>query len=158
MALRELRITGDPILRKRSREITTIDDRIKELSEDMLEMVKEHDGAGIAAVQVGILRRIIVAIIGGEPRVMLNPEILETKGVQKGFEGCLSVPGKSGEVIRPKGLVVRYKTLEGETEELYLEDFEARTISHEVDHLNGVLYTDKLEGPLYSMDRKKGKK
>lgn len=158
MALRELRITGDPILRKRSREITTIDDRIKELSEDMLEMVKEHDGAGLAAVQVGILRRIIVAIISGEPRVMLNPEILETKGVQKGFEGCLSVPGKSGEVIRPKGLVVRYKTLEGETEELYLEDFEARTISHEVDHLNGVLYTDKLEGPLYSMDRKKGKK
>ncbi len=158
MALRELRITGDPILRKRSREITAIDDRIKELSEDMLEMVKEHDGAGLAAVQVGILRRIIVAIIGGEPRVMLNPEILETKGVQKGFEGCLSVPGKSGEVIRPKGLVVRYKTLEGETEELYLEDFEARTISHEVDHLNGVLYTDKLEGPLYSMDRKKGKK
>ena len=153
MALRKLRISGDPILRKHSREVTVIDDRMKELARDMEETLVKEEGIGIAAVQVGVLRRMIVVIIDDKPTVMINPEIIEAEGEIKDYEGCLSVPGKTGEVIRPEKIKVEYKNLEGIKEISEVEGYCARAVSHEVDHLDGILYIDKLEGPLYNSKR-----
>ncbi len=149
MALRNIVEEGDDILRKRAREVTEIDDRIKILVEDMAETMITSHGVGIAAPQVGILKRIFLAVPDSEvdetPMVFINPEILQQEGSQLGEEGCLSVPGFVGTVERP--LSVRLKALDIDgNEKIYdFQDFAAVVICHEYDHLNGILYTDKAK-------------
>ena len=144
MALRNLRLEGDEILRKQSREIKNINERIKILADDMIETMKENDGIGLAAPQVGILKRIIVVDIGQGPLVMVNPDILEKDGEQIITEGCLSVPNKNGNVKRPEKLKVAYTDLEGDKHTIKTEGLLSVVISHEVDHLNGLLFIDKV--------------
>ena len=145
MALREVRVVPDPVLRKRSREITEITSRIKTLAVDMVDTMRKEDGVGLAAPQIGILKRIVVIEIEDKLYQMINPKILEFSGEEIDFEGCLSVPNRQGRVKRPTWLKVRYTNLDGETTELEAEDFLARAVCHELDHLEGVLYIDKLE-------------
>ena len=144
MALRNIRTQGDPILRKQSREITNIDLRIKELARDMLDTMYHAEGVGLAGSQVGILRRIIVIDIGEGPIVMINPEIVETSGSQIGPEGCLSVPDVTEEVERPNEIKVSYLDLEGKKQELVGQELLARAVCHEVEHLDGILFIDKV--------------
>ena len=145
MALREVRVVPDTVLRKRSREITEITSRIKTLAVDMVDTMRKEDGVGLAAPQIGILKRIVVIEIEDKLYQMINPKILEFSGEEIDFEGCLSVPNRQGRVKRPTWLKVRYTNLDGETTELEAEDFLARAVCHELDHLEGVLYIDKLE-------------
>lgn len=151
MAIRNIRTEGDEVLRRKSREVKEMTPRIAELIEDMVDTMNEADGVGLAAPQVGILKRIVVIDVGDGAMVFINPEILESSGEQTGDEGCLSVPGKCGTVTRPN--YVRVKALdenmvpfEMEGEELF-----ARAVCHECDHLEGILYTDKVEGSLRSV-------
>lgn len=148
MALRNIRVEGDPILRKVCKVIPEVNDRIKELAEDMLETMYEANGVGLAGPQVGILKRIVVIDIGEGPVVMINPEIIETSGSQTGYEGCLSIPGKSGIVTRPN--YVKAKAYDLDMNEIIVEGEElmARAICHEVAHLDGDLYIDHVEGSL----------
>lgn len=149
MALRNIREIGDEILLKKCKEVTQMTDRTRELIADMFDTMYEADGVGLAAPQVGILKRIFVVDTTGEdPHVFINPEILETSGEQCGTEGCLSVPGKRGMVTRPN--YVKVKALDENLKEFVLEGEEllARAILHENDHLNGILYTTKVEGEL----------
>ena len=148
MALRNVVVQGDEILRKRSREITEITPRIRETLEDMVETMKNSRGVGIAGPQVGVMRRMFVAIPYPDENpddiyYMINPEILEQEGEQEGEEGCLSVPGKQGIVIRPQKIKIRAMDLDGKMQEYEFEDFAARVMCHEYDHLEGILYTDK---------------
>lgn len=143
MALRKVVVEGDPILRKHCREVTEITDRIKLTLEDMLETMRSEMGVGIAAPQVGIMRRMFIAEPApGELYYMINPEILEKEGSQVGYEGCLSVPGLIGKVDRPQKIKIKAQNLEGECKEYEFEDFHARVMCHEYDHLEGILYTD----------------
>lgn len=149
MALREVRIDGDAILRKKSRKVEKFDDRIKMISEDLIETMEENKGAGLAAVQVGILRRMASVYIDGEPVVVINPEILEKEGSITKLEGCLSVPGLCGRVERAEKVQLKYMDIEGIENIVDLIDFEARAILHEIDHMDGILYTDLVIGDLY---------
>ena len=144
MALREIRTDEDPILRKQSRKVTEINDRIKILLEDMKETMIDANGVGLAAPQIGVLRRVITIDVGEGVMKIINPEILEVRGTIIDIEGCLSIPGKSGTVERPEWVKLKYLNENGE--ELIIEgtDLLARAICHEVDHLNGILYTDKV--------------
>lgn len=144
MALREIRLSNDPILRKKSREITDITDRIKILLEDMVDTMNEEEGVGLAAPQVGVLRRAVVIDIGEGPIKIINPEILETEGEVIDVEGCLSVPGRSGTVERPKRVKIKYLDIDGNEKILEGTDLMARAICHEIDHLEGILYIDKM--------------
>lgn len=144
MAIRKLRIEGDSILRKRSREVEKIDDRLLELLDDMLETMYENDGIGLAAVQVGILRRAVVIDIGEGPMKLINPVIIKKTGNQIFTEGCLSVPGKNGDVERPEKVIIEYMDENGEHKTLEGEGLKAVCFSHELDHLNGVLFIDKV--------------
>lgn len=148
MAIRKIREQGDEVLTKVCKAVTKMTDRTLELIDDMLETMYEANGVGLAAPQVGILKRIVVIDVGEGPIVMINPEILETSGEQSGQEGCLSVPGKSGIVTRPN--YVKAKFMDEDMEEYIIEGEEllARAICHELDHLDGHLYTEKVEGPL----------
>lgn len=148
MAIRKIREQGDEVLTKVCKEVTKMTDRTQELIDDMLDTMYEANGVGLAAPQVGILKRIVVIDVGEGPIVMINPEILETSGEQSGQEGCLSVPGKSGIVTRPN--YVKAKFMDEDMEEYIIEGEEllARAICHELDHLDGHLYTEKVEGPL----------
>lgn len=153
MALRNIREIGDGVLNKKCKEVKEMTPRTKELIEDMLETMYEANGVGLAAPQVGVLKRIVVVDVTGEdPYVMVNPRILETSGEQTGNEGCLSVPGKTGTVTRPNYVkAVAYD----ENMELYeVEGTEllARAICHELDHLEGKLYVDMVEGPLMDVE------
>ena len=148
MAIRQLRYSDDPILRKTSRELKEVTDRMRELMDDMVETMNENDGVGLAAPQVGILRRIIVVDDGTGPMKLINPEILDESGEQIDVEGCLSVPNRMGEVKRPDKLRVKYMDEDGQENEIEAEGFLARIICHEVDHLNGILFTDKMEREL----------
>lgn len=149
MALRIVREIGDPVLNKPCKEVTEMTPRIRELIEDMIDTMYEENGVGLAAPQVGVLKRIVVIDCTGEDLyVLINPRIVEMSGEQKGQEGCLSVPGKSGEVTRPNyvkavALDINMKPIEVEGTELL-----ARAICHELDHLEGHLYVEKVEGPL----------
>ena len=147
MAIRNLRLDEDPILRKKSRPITEINDRIKTLAKDMLETMYQAEGVGLAAPQVGVLRRIITVDVGEGSYVMINPEILEQEGEVIDSEGCLSFPDVTGYVKRPKRIKVRYTDLEGNIHEIEGEDLMARCVCHEVDHLNGIVFVDKLCEP-----------
>jgi peptide deformylase len=143
MALRNIVKEGDEVLRKKCRPVGEITDRIKVLVDDMIETMHEAEGVGLAAPQVGVMRRIFVVDIGEGPIVLINPEIVETSGEQDGDEGCLSVPGKAGSVKRPN--YVKIKGLNREGEEVTYEGTEllARAFCHENDHLDGILYIDK---------------
>lgn len=143
MALREIRLDGDPILRKKSREVTEVTDRIKILLDDMIETMNHAEGVGLAAPQVGILRRVIVIDIGDGPIKIINPKIVEKHGEEVAVEGCLSIPGISGDVPRPEKIKVKYMDVEGDMQVFEAEDVLARVFCHEIDHLDGILYTDK---------------
>lgn len=146
MALRTIRHDGDEILRKISKKVDKIDEGIKTLVEDMFETMYHADGVGLAAPQIGVLKRVIVIDIEVLKRAMINPEIISfnEKEFQDGPEGCLSVPGVEDIVRRPNTLVVRYMNLDGEIIEEEARDLYARVICHEVDHLDGILFTDKI--------------
>ncbi len=150
MALRKVRVMGDDVLRKKCKEVKEVNERTKVLIDDMFDTMYEENGVGLAAPQVGILKRIVVIDIGDEPLVFINPVILETSGEQTGDEGCLSLPGKSGTVTRPN--YVKVRAFDEEMNEFELEGTEllARAICHECDHLDGILYVDKVEGELKS--------
>ncbi len=147
MALRTIRKDEDPILRKKSREVGKFDDRLKQLSDDMLETMYDADGIGLAAPQVGILKRLIVIDLYDEngPGIYVNPQIVEQSGEQYEIEGCLSVVGLRGRVMRPNRVKVNYQDLNGEQKTIEAEDLLARAFCHEIDHLEGVLFTDKAE-------------
>lgn len=144
MALRTIRLDGDPILRKKSRNIEDINERIKTLLDDMVETMEDADGVGLAAPQVGVLRRAVVIDVGEGPIKMINPEIIEEDGLETDVEGCLSIPGKTGTVERPLYVKVKYIDEEGEEKVLDGSNLFARAICHEIDHLDGILYTDKV--------------
>ncbi|MBE5839208.1 peptide deformylase [Butyrivibrio sp.] len=151
MALRTIREYGDEVLERRCKEVKEVTPRIRELVEDMLETMYDANGVGLAAPQVGILKRIVVIDVSPEaddPIVMINPEILETSGEQTGYEGCLSIPGKSGVVTRPN--YVKAKAFDLDMKEFVIEGEEllARAICHELDHLDGHMYVEKVEGEL----------
>ncbi len=149
MAIRNIREMGDEVLTKKCKEVTEMTPRIRNLIEDMLETMYEANGVGLAAPQVGILKRIVVIDTTGEnPYVLINPRIVETSGEQTGQEGCLSVPGKSGVVTRPN--YVKAVALDVNMNPFELEGTEllARAICHELDHLDGHLYVEKVEGNL----------
>lgn len=148
MAIRNIRQMGEPVLRKVCKEIKLITPRIQVLIDDMLDTMYEANGVGLAAPQVGVLKRVVVIDIGDGPIVMINPEILETSGEQTGGEGCLSLVGKSGQVTRPNYVKVRFTDREGDVYELEGEELLARAICHECDHLDGKLYVDLVEGEL----------
>jgi peptide deformylase len=149
MALRNIVEEGDDILRKKAREVTEIDARIHTLVEDMAETMASSHGVGIAAPQVGILKRIFLAVPNSEenetPMVFINPEILHQEGHQVGEEGCLSVPGFVGTVERPLTVKLKALDIDGNEKVYEFTDFAAVVICHEYDHLEGVLYTDKAE-------------
>ncbi|HIR90076.1 MAG TPA: peptide deformylase [Candidatus Fimimorpha faecalis] len=149
MGIRNLRTMGDECLRKKCKEIKSISPRIRLLAGDMLDTMYAANGVGLAAPQVGILKRMVVIDVDGEhPYILINPEILETSGEQTGYEGCLSVPGKSGIVTRPNYAKVRATGLDGKEFILEGEELLARAICHECDHLDGIIYVDKVEGDL----------
>ena len=153
MAIRNIRLIGDKILTKQSKEITEMTPKLKVLIGDMLDTMHKAEGVGLAAPQIGILKRLIVIDVspeGDSPIILINPEIIETSGEQTGEEGCLSVPGKSGLVTRPN--YAKVKALDENMEEIIVEGTEllARALCHEIDHLNGILYVDKVIGGLHS--------
>lgn len=153
MALRSIRVIGDGVLNKRAREVEALTPKITELIEDMFETMYEAEGVGLAAPQIGVLKRVIVIDCGERPLVLINPEILQREGEQVGEEGCLSVPGKCGIVRRPQKVKFRAYDHEFSLYELEVEDLEARAVCHEIDHLNGELYVDKVEGDLVDVRR-----
>jgi len=144
MAIRQIRFDGDPILRKKSREVEKIDERIVELLSDMEETMYSADGVGLAAPQVGILRRIIVVDDGGGIKKMINPEILKKDGKVSDIEGCLSVPNRNGYVDRPEEIKVKFIDEKGRENLIEAKGLLARIICHEIDHLDGILYIDKM--------------
>ena len=151
MAVRQVREMGDEVLNKISKEVKVITPRTITLIEDMLDTMYETNGVGLAAPQVGVLKRIVVIDVGEGPIVLINPVILETSGEQTGDEGCLSVPGKAGKVTRPN--YVKVKALDENMEEVIYEGEEllARAFCHEIDHLDGHLYVEKVEGELHDV-------
>lgn len=151
MALRTIRLEGDPVLNKVCKEVKEITPKIQTLIDDMLETMYEANGVGLAAPQVGILRRIVVIDVGEGPIVMINPTIIETAGEQTGDEGCLSVPGKAGEVTRPNYVKARFFDENMEEYEIEGEELLARAICHELEHLDGHLYVEKVKGPLHEV-------
>ena len=148
MALRTIRVEGDPVLTKISRPVDKMTPRIQDLITDMLDTMYEAMGVGLAAPQVGILKRIVVIDVGDGPIILINPEIIEKSGEQTGDEGCLSVPGMSGQVTRPDH--VKVKALNEDMEEVVYEGegLLARAFCHELDHLDGHMYTELVEGEL----------
>ncbi|MDF2800107.1 MAG: peptide deformylase [Anaerocolumna sp.] len=153
MAIRNIRVIGDSILTKRAKEVTEMTPKLKVLIQDMLDTMYDASGVGLAAPQIGILKRIVVIDVSPEsdnPIILINPEIIEIDGEQTGEEGCLSVPGKSGVVTRPN--YAKVKALNENMEEFIVEGSEllARAFCHEIDHLNGELYVDKVIGELHS--------
>lgn len=149
MAIRNIREMGDPVLNKKCKEVTEVTERIRDLIDDMFETMYEAEGVGLAAPQVGILKRIVVVDVTGEdPILLINPVIMETSGEQTGNEGCLSVPGKAGVVTRPN--YVKVKAYDENMEPFEIEGTEllARAFCHEIDHLDGHLYVEKVEGEL----------
>lgn len=149
MALRTIRVEGDPVLTKISRPVDKITPRIHDLIADMLDTMYEAMGVGLAAPQVGILKRVVVIDVGDGPIILINPEIIEKSGEQTGDEGCLSVPGMSGQVTRPDH--VKVKALNEDMEEVVYEGegLLARAFCHELDHLDGHMYTELVEGELH---------
>ena len=151
MAIRTIRTIGDPVLTKKCKEVKAMTPRLETLIDDMFETMYESGGVGLAAPQVGILKRIVVIDVDDSPVVLINPVITEQSGEQTGPAGCLSVPGKAGDVTRPEKVTV--KALDREMKEFKLtgEELLARAITHELDHLEGKLYVELVEGGLYEV-------
>jgi peptide deformylase len=157
MAIRNVREMGEEVLKKTCKEVKEITPRTRELIDDMLDTMYEACGVGLAAPQVGILKRIVVIDVTGEdPYVLVNPRILEQSGEQTGYEACLSVPGKTGIVTRPNYVKVIAHDENMEQFELEATELLARAICHELDHLNGHLYVEKVEGPLMNAEDVEG--
>lgn len=146
MAIRNLRLEGDEILKKKSREVEEIDEKIQILIDDMIETMHKYNGVGLAGVQVGILKRVIVIDLYDDkgPIVMINPVIIKTKGEQEVDEGCLSFPNQFAKVVRPAEVVAEYTDREGKRMRVKAKELLAQAISHEVDHLNGEVFMDKI--------------
>ena len=151
MAIRTIRELGDEVLTKKCKEVTKMTLRTKILINDMLDTMYEAMGVGLAAPQVGILKRIVVIDVGDGPIVMLNPQIIEQSGEQTGEEGCLSVPGKAGVVTRPNSVKVKALNEEMEEVELEGEGLLARAFCHEIDHLEGKMYVELAEGGIHDV-------
>lgn len=151
MALRQIRIQGDAVLEKKCREITEMTPRIQELIGDMLETMYDANGVGLAAPQVGVLKRLCVIDIGDGPIVLINPVIVSSDGEQTGDEGCLSLPGKAGQVTRPNHVIVRALNEEMQECELEGEELLARAFCHEIEHLDGHMFTEKVVGGLHDV-------
>jgi len=146
MALRHIVTVGDPVLTKKCRKVTKFDDRLATLLDDMIETLHDANGVGLAGPQVGVLRRVVVVDAGDEDLELVNPEIVETgEETQTGLEGCLSVPGEYGVVTRPNHVVVRAQDRSGEWYEYTGDELIARAFCHELDHLDGHLYTEIAE-------------
>ena len=146
MAIRQIRLNGDEILRKKAREVDTVDDKIRELLHDMLETMHKYNGVGLAGPQVGILKRVIVIDLydGEEPLLLVNPKIIKSKGKQEVDEGCLSFPNEYAKIIRPKEVVVEALNKNGEKVKIVAKDLLAQALSHEIDHLDGILFVDNM--------------
>lgn len=152
MSLRTIRIEGDEILEKVSKPVKEMTPRNKQLIKDMLETMYDAQGCGLAAVQVGILKRIVVIDVGEGPIILINPKIVETSGEQRGYEGCLSVPGKRAIVTRPNYVKIRAQNEEMQEYEVEGTELLARAFCHEIAHLEGQLYTSIAESPLEEVD------
>ncbi|MBO6015041.1 MAG: peptide deformylase [Lachnospiraceae bacterium] len=153
MALRKIREIGDAVLTKKCKEVVEMNDRTRELIDDMFETMYDANGVGLAAPQVGVLKRIVVIDTTGEdPILLINPVLLETSGEQEGQEGCLSVPGKAGNVKRPN--YAKVEAYDENMEKFVVEGTEllARALCHELDHLDGHLYVEMVEGDLYDVE------
>lgn len=148
MALLKVRVYPDPVLKKKSEPLTEFGPKEQRLFDDMIETMHVEDGVGLAAPQIGLSKRVLIAcpsVKKGEEFVIINPEIYEMIGREVGLEGCLSLPGISGEVTRAKRIRVRYQNREGKPQDVELKDFFARVIQHEIDHLDGILLIDRLD-------------
>lgn len=145
MAYRNVVQVGDDVLRKKCFEVTNFDARLAQLLDDMKDTVRREEGAGLAAPQVGVLRRAVVVDVDEGFFEMVNPVIVASGGVQRGYEGCLSVRGRRGIVTRPLTVTVRYFDRSGKPHERKAEGFFARAVCHELDHLDGILYIDRAE-------------
>jgi peptide deformylase len=148
MAIRKIREFGDSVLRKQCKEVKEVTGRVRTLVEDMIDTMYEANGVGLAAPQVGVMKRIVVIDVGDGPIVFINPKILETDGEQFGTEGCLSLPGKMAYVRRPNHVKACAYDIDMNYFEIEGEELLARAICHELDHLDGVLYIDRMEGEL----------
>ena len=159
MAIRNLRYEDDEILRKRAREIDVIDDKIKQLAEDMIETMHKYDGLGLAGPQIGILKRIVVIDLyeEGTQFTLINPVIISQKGEQIVEEGCLSFPDKFGKVKRPKEVIVEALDIDGKKVRLVGRDLLAQALCHEIDHLNGEVFVNKVEKGTLEIVKKEGK-
>lgn len=158
MAIRNLRYENDEILRKHAREIEVIDDKIKELAKDMMETMHKWDGLGLAGPQVGVLKRIIVIDLYDDVSkfTLINPVIIKEKGIQEVDEGCLSFPNQFGKVDRPREVIVEALDLDGKKIRIKAKDLLAQALCHEIDHLNGDLFIDKVKpGTLEKVTPKK---
>lgn len=146
MAIRNLRYEGDEILKKKSREVEVIDDKLQILIDDMIDTMHKYNGVGLAAVQVGILKRLVVIDLYDDngPIVLINPVVLKTKGEQEVDEGCLSFPNEFAKVIRPAEVTAEYTDRNGKRMRVKAKELLAQAISHEVDHLNGEVFIDKI--------------
>lgn len=151
MALRTIRMDGDPVLSKVCREVVEMTPKIQLLIEDMLDTMYEAEGVGLAAPQVGILKRVVTIDIGDGPLVMVNPVILTSDGEQTAGEGCLSLPGKAGKVTRPNHVIAKAYDENMEEFEIEATELLARAICHELDHLEGHMYTEFVEGDIYDV-------
>ena len=148
MALRNVVKMGDPILNKKSRIVEKFDDRLATLIDDMFETMYQANGVGLAAVQVGMLKRVVVLDVGDGPIELVNPEIVKTEGEQRESEGCLSVPGKYGVCLRPAKVQIKAQDRTGKWHIYTGEGLKARCFCHELDHLEGILFTSKVIGGL----------
>ena len=148
MALRNIVKIGDPILNKKCRVVEKFDDKLSDLIYDMFETMYDANGVGLAAPQVGMLKRVVVIDVGDGPMELVNPEITLTEGEQKEYEGCLSVPGKQGMCIRPAKVQVKAQDRHGKWQVFTGEHLKARCFCHELDHLDGILFTSKVIGKL----------
>lgn len=155
MALRQIRIQGDAVLEKKCREIKEMTPHIRELVDDMLDTMYDAGGVGLAGPQVGVLKRVCVIDVGEGPIVLINPVILSFDGEQTGDEGCLSLPGKAGKVTRPNHVVVRAFDVDMKEREIEGTELLARALCHEIDHLDGHMYTEKVEGSLHDVTYEK---
>ena len=149
MAIRQIRIAGDPILNKVCKEVKEVTPMIKTSIDDMLDTMYEANGVGLAAPQVGVLRRIAVVDIGDGPIVLINPQIIAEEGEQTGDEACLSLPGKAGEVKRPNHVVVRALDENMTEYEMEADELLARAFCHEIEHLDGHMYMERVIGDIH---------
>jgi peptide deformylase len=156
MAIRAIREIGDPVLSKISKEVKEITPRVQDLIDDMFETMYEANGVGLAAVQVGVLKRIVVIDTGDDPILLINPRIVEVSGEQTGNEACLSVPGKTGSVTRPNYVKAIAQDEELNEFEIEGEELLARALIHEIEHLDGHLFVEKVEGPLMDVEIAEG--